>query len=288
MVLDRATGAIAHRRFAELPRAPARGRPPRPQRRARAPGAALRPRRGRAGSSRSFSSRRRTPRRARWHALAKPGRRAKTGARIALRGRASTPRSSDVADDGSAQRAPSTARSTTRCSTGSGALLFRPTSVARPGPSTGPRTARPTRRSSLASRSPSRRRRRGSTSPQEILSAVRARGVEIADLTLSVGAGTFKPVTVRRHRRSRAPAGRGRHPGRDPRGDRPRAKAEGRRVVAVGTTVARSLEAAARLTGVPPDGRPALRDGPLHHARLPVPRGRRPADELPPARARPS
>ena len=82
----------------------------------------------------------------------------------------------------------------------------------------------------------------------EILDAIRARGVTVADLTLAVGAGTFKPVTaedteghamsaedvVIRAETIRALA---------------RARREGRRVVAVGTTVARSLEAAIRLLG---------------------------------------
>jgi S-adenosylmethionine:tRNA ribosyltransferase-isomerase len=81
---------------------------------------------------------------------------------------------------------------------------------------------------------------------EEILNAIRARGVVIADLTLAVGAGTFKPVIAEdtaRHAMSSedvvipketvlAVA---------------RARRERRRVVAVGTTVARSLEAAIRL-----------------------------------------
>ena len=79
----------------------------------------------------------------------------------------------------------------------------------------------------------------------EILDAIRGRGVTVADLTLAVGAGTFKPVTAddtAGHAMSseevvipaetiRALAA---------------ARREGRRVVAVGTTVARSLEAAMR------------------------------------------
>jgi S-adenosylmethionine:tRNA ribosyltransferase-isomerase len=78
----------------------------------------------------------------------------------------------------------------------------------------------------------------------EILEAIRAGGVEIADLTLSVGPGTFKPVTVEDTVDHVLPP-------EDvflPAATRPavaRAKAAGRRVLAVGTTVARSLEAAA-------------------------------------------
>jgi len=79
----------------------------------------------------------------------------------------------------------------------------------------------------------------------EILDAIRARGVTIADLTLAVGAGTFKPVTAEDtagHAMSSedvvVPAETVRALARTRR--------EGRRVVAVGTTVARSLEAAMR------------------------------------------
>jgi S-adenosylmethionine:tRNA ribosyltransferase-isomerase len=82
----------------------------------------------------------------------------------------------------------------------------------------------------------------------EILDAIRARGVTIADLTLAVGAGTFKPVTAddtAGHAMSSEdvviPAETIRALSA--------ARREGRRVVAVGTTVARSLEAAMRLPG---------------------------------------
>jgi S-adenosylmethionine:tRNA ribosyltransferase-isomerase len=79
----------------------------------------------------------------------------------------------------------------------------------------------------------------------ETLERIRARGVSIADLTLAVGAGTFKPVVALETEAHTldpedvaipAPtAAAARH-----------AKAEGRRIVAVGTTVARALEAAVR------------------------------------------
>jgi S-adenosylmethionine:tRNA ribosyltransferase-isomerase len=77
----------------------------------------------------------------------------------------------------------------------------------------------------------------------EILERIRARGVKIADLTLAVGPGTFKPVTVEDtddhvlHPEEIAiPAAS--------RAAVARARKESRRVIAVGTTVARSLEAA--------------------------------------------
>lgn len=80
------------------------------------------------------------------------------------------------------------------------------------------------------------------------LEAIRARGVDVVDLTLAVGVGTFKPVTVENtgdHTLSpegvAIPAATLRAAAA--------ARRDGRRVVAVGTTVARSLEAAARLPG---------------------------------------
>ncbi|HVM93241.1 MAG TPA: tRNA preQ1(34) S-adenosylmethionine ribosyltransferase-isomerase QueA [Terriglobales bacterium] len=79
----------------------------------------------------------------------------------------------------------------------------------------------------------------------EILEAIRARGIEIAEITLHVGLGTFQPVRVENveehklHRESYeiSPAAA------DPIN---KAKTEGRRVVAVGTTTVRTLEFAAQ------------------------------------------
>ncbi len=79
---------------------------------------------------------------------------------------------------------------------------------------------------------------------REILDRIRGRGIEIAEVTLNVGLGTFQPVRVERveeHKLHRewyeipAEAARAIN----------RAKAEGRRVVAVGTTTVRTLEHAA-------------------------------------------
>jgi S-adenosylmethionine:tRNA ribosyltransferase-isomerase len=79
----------------------------------------------------------------------------------------------------------------------------------------------------------------------EILNEIRARGVEIARVTLHVGLGTFAPLRVERvddvklHRERytlSAETADALH----------RAKAESRRVVAVGTTVVRTLEHCAR------------------------------------------
>ncbi len=78
----------------------------------------------------------------------------------------------------------------------------------------------------------------------EILEQIRGRGVAIAEITLHVGLGTFQPVRVEKvedHKLHREwyeiPADTARAINR--------AKAEGRRVVAVGTTTVRTLEYAA-------------------------------------------
>jgi S-adenosylmethionine:tRNA ribosyltransferase-isomerase len=81
-----------------------------------------------------------------------------------------------------------------------------------------------------------------------ILDALRERGVEIAYVTLHVGLGTFAPLRVDRvddvrlHREHYSI-------GEQTAEAVNRARAEGRRVVAVGTTVVRTLESAARDTG---------------------------------------
>ncbi len=89
---------------------------------------------------------------------------------------------------------------------------------------------------------------------REVLERIRDRGVAIADLTLSIGAGTFKPVTSNDTASHLF----------DPEdvviphatlAEIDRARQQGRRVLAVGTTVVRALEAAARLPGGLPSGR---------------------------------
>ena len=82
----------------------------------------------------------------------------------------------------------------------------------------------------------------------EVLDRIRARGVGIADLTLAVGAGTFKPVTAEETEDHLLDPEEVEIPAATLR-EVARARAQGRRVVAVGTTVTRSLEAAARLPG---------------------------------------
>jgi S-adenosylmethionine:tRNA ribosyltransferase-isomerase len=88
-----------------------------------------------------------------------------------------------------------------------------------------------------------------------LLERIRNRGVAIADLTLSIGAGTFKPVTVEETTDHQLDAEEVEIPSATAR-QVTRARREGRRVVAVGTTVTRSLEAAVRLPegfGQPPE-----------------------------------
>jgi S-adenosylmethionine:tRNA ribosyltransferase-isomerase len=79
----------------------------------------------------------------------------------------------------------------------------------------------------------------------EILAALRARGIERAELTLHVGLGTFQPVRVEEVEQHRMHA--------EPfsileasAGKINRALEQGRRIVAVGTTTVRTLEFAAR------------------------------------------
>ena len=86
-----------------------------------------------------------------------------------------------------------------------------------------------------------------------VLDAIAARGVEIVRLTLDVGIGTFRPMRpgpIAAHRmhaeRYTIPAATAEAVNR--------AKAEGRRVVAAGTTVVRALEGSALAGGTVRDG----------------------------------
>lgn len=80
---------------------------------------------------------------------------------------------------------------------------------------------------------------------EEVLSRLQGRGVGIEVLTLHVGPGTFQPIRAARVEAHRMEAERMEVPGTvavaiD------RAKSEGHRVIAVGTTTTRALESAAR------------------------------------------
>jgi len=78
----------------------------------------------------------------------------------------------------------------------------------------------------------------------EIFERIRARGASVADLTLAVGAGTFKPVTVEDTEAHHMEAEEVFLPASTFRGIAA-VRGSGGRLVAVGTTVARALEAAA-------------------------------------------
>lgn len=78
----------------------------------------------------------------------------------------------------------------------------------------------------------------------ELLDTLRAKGCELASLTLHVGPGTFRPVSVDDPREHRLDPERYEIPVATSQAVA-RAKAEGRRVLAVGTTVVRALEHAA-------------------------------------------
>jgi S-adenosylmethionine:tRNA ribosyltransferase-isomerase len=83
---------------------------------------------------------------------------------------------------------------------------------------------------------------------EELLAALAARGVERRAVTLHVGIGTFKPVTAELVHEHRMDAERWLVPEEAARAIAA-ARAGGRRVVAVGTTVVRTLESAAREGG---------------------------------------
>ena len=88
---------------------------------------------------------------------------------------------------------------------------------------------------------------------EAVLEAVRARGAEVAFLTLHVGIGTFKPVRVEEVARHRMDPERFRIP-ETTAGAVKEARARGGRVVAVGTTTVRALESAADEGGAPRAG----------------------------------
>jgi S-adenosylmethionine:tRNA ribosyltransferase-isomerase len=80
---------------------------------------------------------------------------------------------------------------------------------------------------------------------EEMFASLSAKGVEIARVSLHVGLGTFAPLRVERVREVRLHR---EHYAIGPEAAEAinRARAEGRRIVAVGTTVVRTLEAAAK------------------------------------------
>ncbi len=87
-----------------------------------------------------------------------------------------------------------------------------------------------------------------------VFEAIRARGVEIAPLVLDVGLGTFKPMEGQRVDEHVMHAERYEIPAATAEAINA-ARAEGRRVVAAGTTALRALEASAAATGAVVAGR---------------------------------
>lgn len=85
----------------------------------------------------------------------------------------------------------------------------------------------------------------------EMLDRIRQRGVEIARVTLHVGLGTFAPLRVERVRDVHLHRERYSIPA-ETAAALNRARADGRRIVAVGTTVVRTLESAALRAGFGP------------------------------------
>ncbi|MHB1942139.1 MAG: tRNA preQ1(34) S-adenosylmethionine ribosyltransferase-isomerase QueA [Acidiferrobacteraceae bacterium] len=83
---------------------------------------------------------------------------------------------------------------------------------------------------------------------EPLLLQLRGRGIEFAFVTLHVGAGTFQPLRVEEIEAHRMHAEYAVVP-EDARRQIEQAKANGRRVIAVGTTVVRALEAAAITPG---------------------------------------
>jgi S-adenosylmethionine:tRNA ribosyltransferase-isomerase len=79
----------------------------------------------------------------------------------------------------------------------------------------------------------------------ELLQEIEAAGVETARVTLHVGLGTFKPVAAERVEEHRMESERY-EIGEEAAGAVRRARTAGRRIVAVGTTVVRTLESAAK------------------------------------------
>jgi S-adenosylmethionine:tRNA ribosyltransferase-isomerase len=103
----------------------------------------------------------------------------------------------------------------------------------------------------------------------EVLAALEARGVEIATITLHVGLGTFQPVRVSELKDIQLHSERYTLPARTADALN-RAVAEGRRVVAVGTTTTRTLEHIAETEGrfEAHSGSTAIFIGPGHRFRV--------------------
>lgn len=174
----------------------------------------------------------------RWQALVRPGRKAQEGTEIAFapgfRGQISA-----VLPDGSREILMRTAAGTVREAIAThGALPLPPYIAARPEDTERYQTVFAKEEGAIAAPTA------GLHFTPAMLDSLRERGIETAALTLHVGLGTFKPVTVEDVRTHVMHAERYRVPMETVEQVR-RAKARGSRVVAVGTTAVRTLEHAA-------------------------------------------
>jgi S-adenosylmethionine:tRNA ribosyltransferase-isomerase len=245
LLLDRRTGSVAHRRFEELPALVRPGdllvRNDVRVRHARLYGTDPEGRLVELLLLAPLDAARR-----RWEALAKPGRRARAGREILLPG-GLVARVEEVAGDG---------RRTVRLEPQpSDALLEEighiplppyirrePGSPDRPADREGYQTV--FAREPLAVAAPTA----GLHFTADMFERLRAAGCAIADLTLAVGSGTFKPVRVEEVEAHRMESEEVLLPAETARRIAATRK-RGGRVLAVGTTVARSLEAAVRREG---------------------------------------
>ena len=245
LVLDRSTGAVDHRRFSEFPGLLGEGdvlvRNDVRVRRARLYG---RDEEGRLVEVFLLRSIGADPRR--WEALSKPGRRAKRGRTVRF-ARGLEALVENVGDDGRREML-FTREIDAQLLERIGNVPLPPYIRREPGAPDRPEDIEAYQtifaRESLAVAAPTA----GLHFTGEVLDRIRDRGAVIADLTLAVGPGTFKPVT------SDATEGHSFDPEdvvvpAETLGAIARARQRGSRVVAVGTTVARALEAAARLPG---------------------------------------
>ena len=142
------------------------------------------------------------------------------------------------------------------------------------------RTGPTTRRYSPMRKAPWLRRPPDCISRRALARRLRDRGIGLREVTLHVGAGTFLPVKADDTSGHKMHAEFGTvSPETAAKLNEVRSK--GGRIVAVGSTALRLLESA-----VGKDGRLGSLSGvdlDLHHARLPIPRGRPDADQFPPA-----
>ncbi len=168
----------------------------------------------------------------------------------------SKPKSSSVANSEIAYCVSSLSTTSSPSSTASATCRFPPTFTA----TMQPPTASATRLSSRANEAPSPHPPQACTSRRRCSNTLTVKGVEIARVTLHVGLGTFAPLRVERV--DEVHLHRERYSLSESAADAlNRAVRKGRRIVAVGTTVVRTLEScAARAELRPNSGRtPAKR-----------------------------